>query len=522
MDAPSRFPQSPFLVTGWSTRTLSLALIGILFLTLFPFRFTLHADIPANRFPLLLGGWEKQADAFDAFLNILLFMPFGFAIAEKFRERGKSWSTTLAWALASGALVSYGIEFTQLYIPMRDSGWQDVITNTSGSVAGFILFDVYGRTALGVLSASEGTLEKLMAWPRATVAIPAYFALWFAISVPLQMQTRLSNWNSDSLLVVGNDAQGQFPTAWKGHLFRLQVWDRAIQSEIARKFATSETPIDTQGLLADYDFSRPAQLADQRKFLPDLLWTGGVPRQQDRSQLTLDGRAWLVSKEPVATLVASLQRTNQFAIRVVCKPAEIEGSDGRIVGIWERSGPLELRIRQEGASLIFFFRNPLSVVRSDLVWHFPDVFKTGQTRDILFSYDGSSASLYLDGQPVNRSYHLGPGTSLIHTFRGVRTDELNGYRSIYYFLVFFPGGMLIGIAARSIRRRSPLPLSFVAFCFFVLPALVLEVVLVSVSGRAISFACVILSIVLPIGGALWINADRLLARMTTAKPRPNL
>ena len=506
MDERPRFSKPP-LATKWSTRILILSLIGILFLTLFPFRFRLPAHLPANRIPFLLGAWEKDAAAFDAFLNVLLFVPFGFAIAAKRRERGESWPATLVWAFASGALLSYAIEFVQLYIPMRDSGWQDVITNTSGSVVGFILFDVYGPATLRLLSASERALEKMLAWPRDAVTAAAYLALWIAISIPLQMQTRLSNWNADSLLVVGNDPAGSFSTAWKGQLLRLQIWDRAIGADPARKLAAGGPGGDTRGYLADYDFSKPKQLVDQRKFLPELSWVPRVPPQGDSTYLALDGRSWLISKEPAAQLVPSLQRTNQFAIRVVCKPEEIAGSDGRIVGIWERSGPLELRIRQEDASLIIFFRNPLSIARSDLVWRFPDFFEPDRRRDILFSYDGSSASLYLDGKHVDRDYHLGPGTALTRTFRTVRTDELNGYNDIYYFLVFFPGGILIGIAARSIALRSRTVLSFVVLGSFFLPALALELILVSVSGRAVSFVYLLLSVLLTMGGAAWINAD---------------
>jgi hypothetical protein len=287
----------------------------------------------------------------------------------------------------------------------------------------------------------------------------------------------------------------------------LQIWDRAIGADLARKLAAGEPDGDTRGYLADYDFSKSKQLVDQRKFLPELSWTSGTPPYSDHPYLTLDGSSWMMSKEPVANLIASLQKTNQFAIRVVCKPAEIGGSDGRIVGIWKRSGPLELRIRQEDADLIFFFRNPLSIARSDLVWRFPDVFEPDRRRDILFSYDGSSASLYLDGKRVDRDYHLGPGTALTRTFRSVRTDELNGYNDIYYFLVFFPGGILIGMAARSIALRSRTVLSFVALGSFFLPALALELILVSVSGRAVSFVCLLLSVLLTMGGAAWINAD---------------
>jgi len=501
-----RTPKSPLLVTGWSTRLLILAIIGILFLTLFPFQITLQARLPANRSPFLLGGWGKGASAFDAFLNVLLFIPFGFAITEKVRETGKSRSHALVEALILGALSSYGIEVLQLYIPGRDSGWEDVITNTSGSVAGFILFEVYGNAILRGLSIGESTLEGLVEWPRANVTIPLYFALWCALSIPLQMQTRLSNWNSDSLLMVGNDAPGQLSTAWKGELFRLQLWDRAIQSELARKLTTGKVADDIQtGLLADYDFSKRAQLADQKKFLPALSWTSPLSGHEDLPYVVLDGRSWLTSTASVTNLVDAFQKTNQFAIRLVCRPAEIRGSEGRIVGIWKRSGALELRIRQEDANLIFWFRNPLSVARSDLVWHIQNVFEMDRMRDILFSYDGSSASLYVDGKLATRTYRLSPGTALTRAFRSVRTDDLDGYNYIYYFLVFFTGGILLGISGRSIHGRNLIALSLLPFTC--LPALLLELTLVSVSGRAVSLAYMLFSVLLALGGSLWINCD---------------
>jgi hypothetical protein len=228
----------------------------------------------------------------------------------------------------------------------------------------------------------------------------------------------------------------------------------------------------------------------------------------DPPYLTLDGRSWLISKEPVFNLVESLKKTNQFAVRLLCKPFEAGGSDGRLIGIWERSGPLELRIRQEDADLIIYFRNPISANGSDLVWHIPGVFKTNQTSDIVLSYDGSNASLYLDGKPATRTYRLGPGAALAHHLRMVRTGELNGYSYIYYFLFFFPGGILIGISATSVARRNRAALFLGALTFFLLPAFLLEYVLVSVSGRAVSSAYLLLSVALLVGGSWWINLDR--------------
>jgi glycopeptide antibiotics resistance protein len=515
-DHLSSTPESGAPIEGWSTRLLILALIGILFLTLFPFRLTAHAKLSPISSPFLLGGWGKNAGGLNVYLNVLLFMPFGFALGEKLREKGKSWVGTLIVALASGALLSYAIEFVQLYIPMRDSGWEDVVTNASGSVAGFVLFELCGAPLVRLLSVGESTLGKLVKWPRTALTLSVYFGLWLAISVPLQMQTRLSDWNSDSLLVVGNDSPGHLSTAWKGQLFRLQLWDRPIQAEVARQLATGATPDEVPAApLADYDFTKPAETAglrDRRNLLPPLSLINGPinapPMAGDPPYLTLDGRSWLISKEPVFNLVSYLKKTNQFAIRLVCKPLETWGSDGRLIGIWERSGPLELRIRQENADLIVYLRNPISASRSDLVWRIPGVFQPDQTRDILLSYDGSNASLYLDGKPAARTYRLGPGAVLAHHLRMVRTGELNGYIYIYYFLIFFPGGILIGISANSVPRRNRAALFLGALTFFLLPAFLLEYVLVSVSGRAVSPAYLLLSVLLSVVGSLWIRADR--------------
>ncbi len=499
-------PKFPSLTACWSTRLLILALIGILFLTLFPFRLSLHAHLPANRSPFLLGGRGKDATSFDAFLNVLLFVPFGFAVAERVRERGKSLVVALVWALALGICLSYSIEFTQLYIPPRDSGWEDVLTNSSGSVVGFILFELFGRAILRFLTASERAFSTFLTLSQSAWIISVYFVLWFAISIPMQMQTRLIDWQPNALLVVGNDASGN-ASAWKGTVFRLQIWDRAIPPTLARMLNSGHTPEHPQsGLLAAYDFHSPSHFEDQMKFLPDLAWTSSSPERTDPIDAVLDGKSWLTSMIPVSNLVTAIQRTNQFAIRVVCAPAGTRGSDGRIVSISQRGGPVNLQIRQEGSSLVFWFRNPLTAKHSLLSWPIPNVFTANRQRDMLFSYNGSALSLFLDGEKAPHSYRLGPGVVLARMVRLVRPLELDGYIFVYYSFVFFVPGALLGITARRIRWRF-LPVLLFAISGFVLPALLFEVILVWVSGRPISLGYMALSLLLMIAGSLWINAD---------------
>src|SRR5277367_2207329 len=91
---------------GWSNRILLLAIAGILFLTLYPFRFDFHAAVPGGGSPFLLGRSLKAPRLLDVLLNVLLFVPFGFGLAARVRERGKPRTVTFVLALAAGALFS--------------------------------------------------------------------------------------------------------------------------------------------------------------------------------------------------------------------------------------------------------------------------------------------------------------------------------------------------------------------------------------------------------------------------------
>ncbi len=150
----------------WSDRIVLVSAAGILFLTLFPFRFVSHAR-SEGMFPFFHGRMTegKGPGALDVFLNIMLFVPFGFGIAGKLREKGKSLATTLVVAWAAGALLSYTVEVLQIYIPSRDSGWGDVITNSSGSVVGFLAYETYGKWVLHALRGAESALRIFLAAP---------------------------------------------------------------------------------------------------------------------------------------------------------------------------------------------------------------------------------------------------------------------------------------------------------------------------------------------------------------------
>ena len=491
----------------WSNRILILSLLGIAYLTLFPFRFDFAPTFVFHRYPFLLGTAGKRVHFFDFFLNVLLFVPFGFGLSARARKRGGGRWTSLLRALAVGACVSYLVEVLQFYVPARDSGWGDIFSNTTGSVAGFVLFELCGGVVLEELSKWEDTFEGWLSPLRTALMLAAYFAVCFGISARLQSETRLSDWDPRCILSVGNDASGQNP--WKGQIFRLQIWNRALPDQAIRRLTGQESVDDTSaGLLGSYDFKGSPPYRDKRNFLPALDWIPERPEFTNGQAPEWGARSWLSTNVPVENLTREIKKTSQFTVRIVCAPAAMEDVNGRIFSLSQSAGNVNFLLRQEGQFLVFRLRNPLSATRSLLAWYVPGAFEPGKVRDIVASYDGSDAFIYLDGNRVPRPYRLSPGASLVHKFFFIETGALEGYVIVYETLIFLPAGLLIGVAVwkwpgLKISGRWLLALSWV------LPAVLFEFFLAGVSGRRIWVGNIVLSLVFGLAGILLINSDRL-------------
>src|SRR5258708_36642019 len=95
----------PRALSQWSNRILILSLIGIVYFTFFPFRFDFAAPHPGNAPPFFLGPAQKHGVHLEFFLNVLLFVPFGFGFSAQLRKRGIGRGRGLLHALAAGARV---------------------------------------------------------------------------------------------------------------------------------------------------------------------------------------------------------------------------------------------------------------------------------------------------------------------------------------------------------------------------------------------------------------------------------
>lgn len=91
---------------------------------------------------LLMWPWEESHDKLefgDIAINIFGFVPFGFVFAA-YLTWNRNVSHSLLITILCGAAISLTIEILQEYIPGRDSGILDIITNTLGTFLGALLF----------------------------------------------------------------------------------------------------------------------------------------------------------------------------------------------------------------------------------------------------------------------------------------------------------------------------------------------------------------------------------------------
>jgi VanZ family protein len=489
----------------WSNRFLILSLLGIAFLTLFPFRFNFAPTLIFHRYPFLLDTSVKPPFFMDFFLNVLLFVPFGFGLTARMRRRIRSGWIPLLLALAAGAGVSYTVEVLQFYIPARDSGWQDVISNSSGSLAGFFLFEFCGAALLEALSRWEDSFVGWLSPVRVSLLLTAYFAASFGISVHLQKESRLSNWDSESILTVGNDASGRSP--WNGKVFLLQIWNRTLPEQTIRGITGREPAGDSvAGLLGSYDFTGLSPYQDQENFLPPLAWTPRAPQMTVAGTAELNPKSWLSSGLPVTSLNDAIRKANQFTVHVVCEPTLTPNPSGRILSFSQSADNVNLSLRQEGQFLYFWFRNPLSETRSILAWRVRGAFEPGKVRDIVAAYDGADAFVYLDGNRVPQTYRLSPGASLKHDISFVQTGELQGCVVVYQALVFLPTGVLVGLALGKFSGRKSVLWWILGFGL-ALPPVLLEILLARVSGGRFWAGDIALALFFGVVGILMIRAN---------------
>jgi VanZ like protein len=444
------------LLARWTAFILWLSFLGIVVLTFFPFQ-AFPVETSVRRVPPFFEWFlGKPSDPPTDFLNVLLFVPFGFGLAAQARRKG--WKE--GWPFLGTAVASFAfsllIEVLQSYIPDRDTSWQDLVGNTLGGVVGYVLLVREGGPILQWASHALDALRRYISAPVAR----ALFFLWLVVGLilgfTLQHQSRLTNWDSGVTLNIGGSLSGDH--AWNGRVARMEIADRAMPSrELESADATNLALFPRADVVAWYPTAGPDVPA---AVIPDLL--------------------------------ARLRERSRFTLQMICTPAiDAPPNNGWILSLSHGAQDVDFVVAQQGYDLVFLLRTPMTDPADDepqLI--VPDIFRTSHPVNIAIRYNSAELSILRDGKILPYGMSLGPGAALLRHASlllrhpaPLRFYDGRGYAAFFLLLAFVPLGVVLAFAAFRPERGGSRGMRLLAASVLVPPVL-LEGVLVLASGRS--------------------------------------
>jgi VanZ family protein len=139
---PTRLPQYLALLYG----------LMIVYASLEPFSGWM-APLPDTPF-FLFESWPQYVTRFDILVNVLAYVPFGFLLALVGTYRRPA--VRLATAIGGGALLSFAMETTQMFLPTRDASNIDLLSNSVGATIGGLAALAFNRV--------PGARRRLAQW----------------------------------------------------------------------------------------------------------------------------------------------------------------------------------------------------------------------------------------------------------------------------------------------------------------------------------------------------------------------
>lgn len=468
--------------------------------TLTPYRFRFAAML--NTFGtngLIMKFLNGPSDPADMINNVILFLPLGFCLAWLLQRYQHTGLLAAAAPLFVGAGLSLAVEVLQLFLPTRTSTPIDVLTNTLGTLLGLLV--VYGIRL--VFRSPTNLMITLAGW-----LITA-----FAVTIPLQSGTRLTNWDPTFPLQIGTQGTPEWSWSWKGQIFDVAIADTALTESQIHALASGAQTIASfnNTFRASYQFIGSGSYPDQTGTLPDLVWNGAEPRGQLGLGATLAHDRWLETPTSAALLTQQITQASQFTLitTVATGDPKQEGPIVALVGDFTRRN---FTLGQEQDFLTFFLRTPITGENATEIpeLFIPGIFADTRPRQIIVTYDRGTFQFYIDGrrQPHAQiitpeyaffSFLLPPefAAHMQHTLLNPDERYVFIYKLLYDTLLFVPFGLFLALLARHLplalhtRARAGL---LAGAC--ILPVALLEVERELAGGQTIQWLNLVRGLIL--------------------------
>lgn len=152
--------------------------------------------------------WTGRRQILDAVLNVLLYVPLGYAAG--LAAGGTRWGLVIVTLLGSG--LSLGVEYLQLWTPLRFSNYNDWLMNSTGALAGAAL----ARLNLWAYDSTWGRWWRAWHLRPEGILFGSLWLLWFAfpfvpriaLGVTVAQFTSLGPWSWENFVTTALSMAG--------------------------------------------------------------------------------------------------------------------------------------------------------------------------------------------------------------------------------------------------------------------------------------------------------------------------
>ena len=453
----------------------------ILIATLFPFNFTFEDKLSLST----IIGRFKQTTTFlsDQIKNVFLFLPLGFGLMCWLQRARIGTTAKLATVIFLSFSLSLLVEISQAFLPSREPTIADIFNNTFSGFLGCLCFYTWKFKVINKVSFSINKNKNSFSSTQLTGLFAIYIAIAFLIPIPWQSITKLSNWDLNTPLLLGNELTGDRP--WQGFISEVYIADRAISKEEVAKVLTDQNGLNSigQNLIAHYQLNDIDNYSDRTGNLSDLTWQGQPASNRDKRGVFLSEHHWLETADSAQLINRRIREADSFTIGATVATANVDQEGpARIVSLSNSTTARNFTLGQQNSHLVVRLRTPVNGENASYMMNYVfDVFADTKPHQIVITYANSVLEVYVDKL---QNLHYFNFLEIIP-----KPDKI-----LFYGIMFIPLGILLGIITTLSQNR------FVFYPFvysgILLPSTLVEIILARNSNRTIDLVNILLGILM--------------------------